>query len=162
MVRKKELIKRNKEKSKLLSCIVNCINVPVVCYDETSGLYLTDFLFVPEMFIQFLIIHRSTEELKARLSTIRLFLTAALPLDGTFIECQQGNLAFIRMGTALCSADRADSIHVIPTVLRCFNGLLLATITQAAFAFAVLLSQPPQFLTQAAYMQSSEEDFFFP
>lgn len=31
MVRKKELIKRNKEKSKLLSCIVNCINVPVVC-----------------------------------------------------------------------------------------------------------------------------------
>lgn len=57
-------------------------------------------------------------------STIMPFLAAAMKLDGTFIKCQHRNLAFIRVGTALCSADRVDSIHVIPAVLRCFNGLL--------------------------------------
>lgn len=99
-----------------------------------SGFYLANFLFLPQILI-WLLISRRTEEVKARISTISLFLTAALSLDGTFTECQQGNLAFIRVGAALCSADRIDSIHVIPTVLRCFNGLLSTTITQATFFF---------------------------
>ena len=97
--------------------------------------------FIPQIFI-LLLIHRRTVGVKARNGTIRLFLDAALPLDGTFIKCQQGDLAFIRVGTALCCADRADSIHVIPTVLRWFNGLLFATITQAIF-FLFNLFFPP-------------------
>ena len=39
-------------------------------------------------------------------------------------------------GYCACSADRVDSVHVIPTVLRCFNGLLF------------LLSYPGDFVSR--------------
>lgn len=72
-------------------------------------------------------------------------LAAAMLPDGTFISCQPGNLAFIRMGTALCPADRVDSIHVIPTVLRRFNGLLFL-LSHHPGDFAFLSSPVPSHL----------------
>jgi hypothetical protein len=85
-------------------------------------------------------------EVKISNSNITLFLAAALQLNGTFIQCQQENLAFIRVGIVRYSADRVDSIHVIPTVLRCFNDLLFfSPITQATLIFSPLQHLSPVF-----------------
>lgn len=92
---------------------------------ETLNPPLTDLPVFPQTFIQPLLHVLLWRALGVKIasSTIAPFLATALPWDGTFIKCQQGNLAFIRVGTAPCSADRVDSIRVIPTVLRRFNGL---------------------------------------
>lgn len=135
----------------MLSYIVSCINVSVVHSQKKLGvlphqfsLYPTNTHLAPEKH------KRGGESMDQHHQPI---LDCYSATGWNLYGCQQGNLAFIRVGTALCSADRADSIHVIPTVLRCFNGLLLAAITQATFFFfSPVIPTPTILQTSCIYL----------